>query len=88
MKKSSAVVGTGLLMLLAACGGGGSDSPPAPPTPPVTAQVPTSASATVDGFIGYLMQLVVASANTLAPVDVSAVTPPTSDTTEPTPIAN
>lgn len=70
-----------LLMLaatLTACGGS-DDSPP-----PVTEQVPPSASASVTGFIDYLKALVVASADTLEPVDVSAVTPPTDDTAEPT----
>ncbi|MEP7099199.1 MAG: lipoprotein [Burkholderiales bacterium] len=63
---------------LAGCGGGDDD------TPPVTEQVPASASASVGGFISYLQQLLVASADTLEPVDVSAVTPPTDDTVEPT----
>lgn len=63
---------------LAACGGGDDDVPPA------TESVPASASASVGGFIGYLQLLVVASADMLEPVDVSAVTPPTDETTEPT----
>lgn len=76
---AAAALGTGL----AACGGGGDDSAPAPP---VTSQVPASASVSVANFIAYLQQLVVASADTLEPVDVSAVVPPTSDTDEPLPI--
>jgi hypothetical protein len=67
--------------VLAACGGGGDDHPPPP-----TAEVPASASASVDGFIAYLKALVVSAADMLEPVDVSAVTPPTSDTTEPVPV--
>jgi hypothetical protein len=63
---------------LAGCGGG-DDSPP-----PVTASVPASASQSAAGFIAYLQQLVVASADMLEPVDTSAVTPPTDDTAEPT----
>jgi hypothetical protein len=70
----------GAAVVLAACGGG-DDTPP-----PVTSQVPASASASVGGFIAYLQALVVAMADTLEPVDVSAVTPPTSDTTEPQPV--
>ena len=66
---------------LAGCGGGGSDY-----VPPATESVPASASASVSGFIAYLQQLVVASADMLEPVDVSAVTPPTDDTAEPTPV--
>ena len=62
---------------LAGCGGRDDDVPPA------TESVPESASASVAGFIDYLKQLVVASADTLEPVDVSAVTPPTDDTAEP-----
>lgn len=64
--------------LLAACGSG-SSSPPAA----VTEVVPASASATVDGYVGYLKLLVVAMADTREPVDVSQVMPPTTDTAEP-----
>ena len=69
--------------LFAACGGGGDD---APAPPPATSEVPTSASASVDGFVAYLKALLVSAAEMLEPVDVSAVTPPTSETTEPTPV--
>jgi hypothetical protein len=64
--------------VLGACGGGGDDGPP-----PATAQVPASASQSVNGFIGYLRDLVASMADTLEPVDTSAVTPPTDDTAEP-----
>jgi Prokaryotic membrane lipoprotein lipid attachment site len=64
--------------VLAACGGGGDDSPPA-----ATAQVPASASASPSGFISYLKLLVASMADTLEPVDVSAVTPPADDTGSP-----
>jgi hypothetical protein len=64
--------------VLGACGG---DNNPLPPPP--TSQVPASASQSVDGFIGYLRQLVVSMADMLEPVDTSAVTPPTDDTAEP-----
>jgi hypothetical protein len=64
-------------LVLVACGG--SDDTPPPPT----AQVPASASQTVGGFIAYLQALIVSAADMLEPVDVSTVTPPTDDTSEP-----
>ena len=82
----------GAAMLLVACGGGGGDDDNngnggggggSNNLPPVTAEVPASASASVDGFVGYLKALVVAAADLLEPVDVAAVTPPGSDTSEP-----
>ena len=60
--------------LLAACGGGDDED-----TPVATAQVPASASASSMGFVDYLKLLVAASADTLEPVDVSAVTPQADD---------
>ncbi len=67
---------------LAACGG--NDNNNSNNTPPVTSEVPASASATVGGFIDYLMKLVVSSADMLEPVDVAAVTAPTDEMSEPT----
>ena len=67
---------------LAACGGGGGGDN----TPPATAQVPTSASDSTDGFVSYLKALVAADAETLPPVDVSGVAPPADDTSPPTPL--
>ena len=67
-------------VVLTACGGG--DDARAPP-PAATVEVPGSASASVDGFIAYLKELVASAADMLEPVDVSAVTPPASETTEP-----
>ena len=67
---------------LSACGGNndnGGDS-----TPAATAQVPASASASATGFIAYLQRLVVSVADTLEPVDTSAVTGPKDETSEPT----
>ena len=64
--------------VLAACGGGDDNA-----APPPTSQVPPIASQSVDGFIGYLRDLVASMADTLEPVDSSAVTPPTDDTAEP-----
>lgn len=65
--------------VLGGCGGGGGDDNP----PPATSQVPASASQSVDGFIGYLKDLVASMADMLEPVDTSAVTPPTDDAVEP-----
>jgi hypothetical protein len=79
--KASWILGLCAAAALTACGGGGDDDNV---TPPVTEQVPANASESVGGFIDYLKQLVVASADTLEPVDVSAVTPPADDAAEPT----
>lgn len=64
---------------LAACGGGDEDHP-------ATERVPPIASLYVDNFIGYLRELVVASADMLEPVDLSTVTPPTDDAADPSPV--
>lgn len=77
--KKTWLIAMSMAAVLSACGGG--DDEPAPP--PVTTEVPASASASVGGFVDYLKLLVVAMADTFEPVDVSAVTPQTSDTTEP-----
>ena len=68
---------------LSACGGGGDDSAPAP-APLPTSEVPGSASASAAGLVDYLKALVVAAADMLEPVDVSAVTPQADDLAEPT----
>jgi hypothetical protein len=68
--------------LLSACGGD-SDPPPLAGTPPVTSEVPSSASQSVNGFIAYLQALITAPADTLEPVNTSMVTGPTNDTSEP-----
>ncbi|HEY9238693.1 MAG TPA: hypothetical protein VIP10_07650 [Burkholderiaceae bacterium] len=67
----------GASAVLAGCFGG-SDDPPA-----VTEAVPASASESSEGFVNYVKALVASSADTLEPVDVSAVTPPANDTGEP-----
>ena len=64
---------------VAACGGNDDTAGP----PPATSSVPASAGESVDGWIDYLKRLVASAADTLEPVDTSAVTPPTSETTEP-----
>lgn len=60
---------------LGACGGGDD--------PAVTESVPGSASDSVGGFIAYLKALTGVFPDELEPVDVSSVTGPTDDTTEP-----
>jgi hypothetical protein len=67
--------------LLSACWDDDGDNEP--DTPPATSEVPASASDTAGGFIDYLQRLVASSADTLEPVDTSAVTPPVDDTGEP-----
>ena len=76
MKKLAALT-LSLAAVLAGCGGGGNDPPPP------TVEVPASASASIDGFIAYLQALVGSMADTLEPVDVSGVTPPTDETSPP-----
>ncbi len=63
--------------VVAACGGNDFQNPPA------TSAVPPSASASVNGFITYLKELVASMADTLEPADTSMVTGPTDDTIEP-----
>ena len=74
--------------LVSACGGGGGDdvaaAPPAAPAPPAVASVPEAVSASVATFIGYLSSLVGLADNTTEALDLSLVTPPVSDTAEPT----
>lgn len=70
-------------LALTACGG---DNNGDNNTPPVTSSVPDSASQSVGGFIEYLVKLVVSAADMLDPVDVSAVTAPTDETSDPTPL--
>lgn len=71
----------GAALALSACGGSDDNSTPAP-----TSQVPQSASQSIAGWISYLQALVVSPADTLEPVDVSTVTPPTDETSSPTPV--
>ena len=73
---------TGAALTLAACGGNNNSDN----TPPVTSEVPASASQSIGGFIDYLMKLVVSSADLLDPVDVAAVVAPTDETSDPTPL--
>jgi hypothetical protein len=87
MKTRSSLAALAAAALLAACGGGGDfDNTPPPPVIPPTSAVPPSASLSANGFIAYLVALVASPADTLEPVDTSAVTGPTIDTSEPTPV--
>ena len=65
---------------LTACGGSDDN------TPPPTEQVPASVNTSPGSFIDYLKALIASAADMLEPVDVSAVTPATDDTAEPTPV--
>jgi hypothetical protein len=64
--------------VVTACGGG-DDNPP----PPATAQVPASASQSIDGFVSYLKELVASAADMLEPVDTTGVSGPADETSEP-----
>ncbi len=75
----SLILAVATAALLSACGG-------STYRPPVTEEVPNSASESVGGFISYLKELIASSADTLEPVDISNVTPPTDDSGDPTPI--
>ena len=80
LRKAALAAVTALGLALAACGGNNND------TPPVTSQVPDSASQSIAGFIAYLKELVVSSADMFEPVDVSTVTAPADETSEPDPL--
>ncbi|MBT9455637.1 MAG: hypothetical protein IV092_17635 [Burkholderiaceae bacterium] len=71
---------------ITACGGSDDEvlgTPPVVVVPPVTAEVPASASATEAGLFAYLDALFKANADGLEPVDLSNFSPSLSDTTEP-----
>ena len=75
--------------VLAACGGGGDDSPPStttvvvpPPPPAAPTSVPPSAVVDSASFSSYLNSLV--SNDAQEPLTADTVTPPTSETGEPT----
>lgn len=75
--------------LVSACGGGNNDEPvPAPPTggppPPAVGMVPGSIGDSVAAYVGYLLALVPMATDDREALDVSAVTPPLSETAEPT----
>jgi ABC-type glycerol-3-phosphate transport system substrate-binding protein len=76
--KKSLILALCVVAVLAACGGGGDDNT----TPAATSEVPASASMSVAGLLSYLKLLVASNADTLEPVDVSAVAPPAGDAAE------
>ena len=78
MRTYTLLAALGVAAVLVACGGGGGHDEPA-----ATSEVPPSASASIDGWIDYLKKLVVASADTLEPVDTTGVTGPSDETSEP-----
>ena len=76
-----------MAVILAACGGGNDGSPPAtmvttPPPATGPAAVPGSAVVDIASFISYLNTLM--SNDMQEPLLADAVTPPTSETAEPT----
>ena len=73
MRKSTLMALAAAAVVLTACGGDGDDSPA------VTEAVPASASESTGGFIDYLKRLVAVAPDDLQAVDVSAVTPQTSE---------
>lgn len=77
MRNKASLAALAAAALVVACGGNDFQNPPA------TSSVPPSASASIDGFIAYLKELVVSAADMLEPVDTSAVTGPTDETSEP-----
>lgn len=86
-KRCGAAVALAASILLSACGGshhGAGDAvTTAPVTPPVTSEVPASATQSALGFISYLQALVLSMADLLEPVDTSLVVAPLDDTGEP-----
>jgi ABC-type glycerol-3-phosphate transport system substrate-binding protein len=78
--KKSLILAFCTVAMLSACGGGGDDPAPAPAP---TTEVPPSASMSVAGLMTYMKALIASAADTLEPVDVSVVTPPTDDAIEP-----
>ncbi len=82
-----ALAGLATVIALASCGGsddngGGGATPP----PPVTSnEPPASASASVTGFIDYLLALTFNGLDTIEPLDLTNFTAPVSDNTEPDP---
>lgn len=75
--------------LVAGCfGGGGDDAPPPvmPPPPDPLAAVPDSAKQSTEGLVAYLKTLAANPSDTREPIELNAVTLPTSDGIEPMPL--
>lgn len=86
-----AFAGVAASALLGGCFGGGGDDAPAPPPvmpppPDVLAAVPDSARQSVDGLISYLKSLTMHPSETREPIELNALTLPTNDGIEPTPL--
>ena len=83
---SIALAGVATVIALASCGGGGDNGGGGSgPPPPVSNEPPASASASVLGFIDYLVALTFNGLDTIEPLDLTYFTAPVSDTTEPDP---
>lgn len=83
MRLDKVLLAAGVVLLLAACG----DSPNAElPAPPVASsnEVPASATASVASYAQYAGSL--PKSETGAPLDISKVVPPTSETELPVPV--
>lgn len=79
MKLQHTLLAAAAALLLAACGDNPSDAPETPP--PAGNEVPASATASPSAYSQYAASL--RPSETAAPLDVSHVTPPTSETEAP-----
>ena len=70
------VVSASLIVALGGCGGGDDDKS-------ASAEVPASASASTAGLVDYLKRLVAIQDDRIDPVDISLLTPQTSETDDP-----
>ena len=77
---AKAAVAIATAAFLSGCFGGGDNDDN---NSSVTSEVPASASQSIAGFISYLKELVVASADMLEPVDITTVTAPADNMSEP-----
>jgi hypothetical protein len=77
-----------VVMLMASCGSSSDDSgPPAPPPVDTMAQEDAAASASVAGFIAFIQGLIASlTLDTNEPRNVGGITPPVTETAEPTAI--
>ena len=82
MKLHHATLAISAAALLAGCGGGGSSE--FTPLPAASNEVPASATASTSAYAQYVASLV--ASETAMPLDVSKVSPPTSETESPQPI--
>jgi hypothetical protein len=82
--KRFAVIGA-IALLMAGCGSSSDDSAPPPAaTLPPSVQEDQAASASVTGFIAFIQSMIASlTLETNEPRDISGITPPTSDSTEP-----